>query len=323
MHKPQHIIISRTDNIGDVVLTLPMAALIKQHYPTCKITFLARDYVKSLVMNCSAVDAFLCWDEIKNLTSTKAIDAIRSLQADTILHVFPQKKIASLAKAAGIKIRIGSSHRWYHWLNCNNRIKFSRKNSNLHEAQLNLKLLQPLKLPTILSLVQLTTLLQINKSKDVHENIVKFLKTDRFNLIVHPLTNGNTKEWPLEKFIKLIQLLPVEKFNIIVTGTEKEHSKLQALLQQCPMVSNAVGQLSLQDFINLISHAEGLVANSTGPLHMAAALGIHTLGLYPTERGKNVERWAPLGKKVEVLSAMEMQMIAVARVIPIIQNWLS
>ena len=66
MDKPQHIIISRTDNIGDVVLTLPLAALLKQYYPQCKVSFLARNYVKDLVLSCPAVDAFINWNEIKD-----------------------------------------------------------------------------------------------------------------------------------------------------------------------------------------------------------------------------------------------------------------
>lgn len=322
MDKPQHIIISRTDNIGDVVLTLPLTVLLKQSYPNCKISFLARSYVKDLVLNSLAVDAFINWDEIKDLPEEAAIKILQQSAADTILHVFPNKKIASLAKVAGIKTRIGSSHRWYHWLTCNKRVNFSRKNSTLHEAQLNLKLLQPLELPTILSLSDLTTLLRINQNKALSEKIVQFLKCDRFNLVVHPLTNGNTKEWPLTNFIELIQALPIEKFNVIITGTAAEEQRLQSLLQQCPTVKNAITQLSLQDFIALLSHADGIVANSTGPLHIAAALGIYTLGLYPTERGKDVSRWGPLGGKVETLSAAEMRQITIRQVEQIIQSWL-
>ena len=97
MFKPQHIIISRTDNIGDVVLTLPMSTLLKQHYPNCTVSFLARDYVKSVVMACPDVDHFISWDELKNLSSSEGVVFLKALQADTLLHVFPNKKIAKLA----------------------------------------------------------------------------------------------------------------------------------------------------------------------------------------------------------------------------------
>ncbi|RYG01290.1 MAG: glycosyl transferase family 9, partial [Chitinophagaceae bacterium] len=41
---PENIIISRTDSIGDVVLTLPMAKIIKQQFPDCRIAFLGKEY---------------------------------------------------------------------------------------------------------------------------------------------------------------------------------------------------------------------------------------------------------------------------------------
>ena len=179
-----------------------------------------------------------------------------------------------------------------------------------------------MQLPIRLSLNELTALVKINKNKALHEKIAHFVPHDRFNLVVHPLTNGNTKEWPLINFIALIQALPVDKFNIIVTGTAAEEQRLQSLLQQCPTVKNAVGQLSLQDFIALLSQVDGIIANSTGPLHIAAALGIHTLGLYPAEQGKDTSRWAPLGEKAETLSAVEMQQITVPQVEQIILGWL-
>ncbi|MFC7667381.1 glycosyltransferase family 9 protein [Hymenobacter humi] len=43
--------------------------------------------------------------------------------------------------------------------------------------------------------------------------------------------------------------------------------------------------------------ADGLVAGSTGPLHLAAALGRHALGLYPPIRPMHPGRWAPLGPR--------------------------
>jgi len=321
MDKPQHIVISRTDNIGDVVLTLPMAALLKQKYPHIKVSFLARDYVKSIISACPDVDAFISWDGLRSLDERSAIDTLRDLQIDAIIHVFPQKKIAKLAKAAKINWRIGSSHRWYHWVSCNQRIDFSRKNSSLHEAQLNLQLLQPFNLPNNLTLVQLQDLLHLHKCERPGVKIKSLLAMDRFNLVLHPLTNGNTEEWPLSKFSALIKALPEERFNIIVSGTANEKERLQPLLKQYPNVQDAVGTLSLATFIDLLSCANGIVANSTGPMHLAAALGIHVLGLFPEVKGKDIGRWLPLGEKAEVLSAASIDLISLDRVLQIITNW--
>ena len=45
-------------------------------------------------------------------------------------------------------------------------------------------------------------------------------------------------------------------------------------------VTDLTGQLSLSQLVELIAHCDGLVAASTGPLHLAAAFGIRAVGLY-------------------------------------------
>ena len=134
-------IISRTDSIGDVVLTLPMAGLLKQLYPDSFIYFLGQTYTQPIVECCNMVDAFLDWSKIKKESFKEQIMFFQSLLADEIIHVFPKKEIAKLAKKTKIPVRIGTKNRWYHWLYCNKLIKLSRRKSNLHEAQLNCKLL--------------------------------------------------------------------------------------------------------------------------------------------------------------------------------------
>jgi heptosyltransferase-3 len=59
--------------------------------------------------------------------------------------------------------------------------------------------------------------------------------------------------------------------------------------------------LALPEFIAFIAAADGLVAGSTGPLHLAAALGRHALGLYPPIRPMHPGRWGPLGPHAEYL----------------------
>ena len=47
------IILSRTDAIGDVILTLPVAAYLEQVFPETQIIFLGKDYTKDIIENVS------------------------------------------------------------------------------------------------------------------------------------------------------------------------------------------------------------------------------------------------------------------------------
>jgi ADP-heptose:LPS heptosyltransferase len=63
--EPVNFLIVRTDRIGDVVLSLPLSSIIKKKYPRCKITFLLREYTKSLAENNPYTDEILILKEAK------------------------------------------------------------------------------------------------------------------------------------------------------------------------------------------------------------------------------------------------------------------
>lgn len=300
----KHILISRTDNIGDVILTLPMIGILKQHFPDLKITLLARDYVRAIAENCAHINAFESWDALSAMPSSDAILHIKKLNLDAVIHAFPKKQIAKLMKQAQVPLRIGTSRRIYHWFMCNKRVNFSRKKSDLHEAQLNLKLLSALDLNTEYDLKTVSKYIGLRCADNLPINLSEKIKSDRFNLIIHPFTNGNTREWPISHFIALIQSLPSDRVRVLITGSQKECEKIEKeIMPHCPGAINLAGRCDLNEFVKLIAHCDGLIANSTGPLHIAAALGIHALGLFPVTKGMDIKRWAPIGVKAEVITA--------------------
>ncbi|MBC8084253.1 MAG: glycosyl transferase family 9, partial [Hymenobacter sp.] len=137
-------LVSRTDAIGDVVLTLPVCGRLKQLFPACRVVLVGRTYTQAVAEACPWVDDFLNFDELSALPQAAQIRALLARQADAILHVFPNRLLARLARLAGIPVRIGTRNRAFHWLTCNRLVALSRRHSPLHEAQLNLQLLLPL-----------------------------------------------------------------------------------------------------------------------------------------------------------------------------------
>jgi ADP-heptose:LPS heptosyltransferase len=294
------IIISRTDNIGDVVLSLPLAGFLKRQMPEAKIHFIGKSYTQPVIESSQYIDYFLDRDQV---VADSAL--LKNTGADTIIHVFPDKEIAKAAKDAGIPVRVGTNHRFFHWLYCNKLVNLSRKNSSLHEAQLNFKLLHPLGIEYSPELSDIPGLYGMQpEATPLPDEIKAHLPTGKFILILHPKSKGSAREWPVENYMALARLLPAEKFQLIVTGTETEGELIKAQqpgIFDLPHVYDATGKLSLKQLITLIAQAHGLLACSTGPLHIAAALEKHALGIYPPIRPMHPGRWAPLGTKAEVL----------------------
>lgn len=294
-----HIIISRTDSIGDVVLTLPVAGMLKKKYPDARISFLGRYYTKPVIRLSKFIDNFLNWDEIEHLASSERIAYLRGLKADWIIHVFPNKKLCRDAKKAGIQNRVGTSHRTFHWTTCNKLVAFTRKKSDLHEAQLNCKLLSPFGIDVP----------ELEEIKDYYEffqpvlvdKIARLLDSKRKNIVLHPKSKGSAREWGLDNFDKLIQLLPVEHYKIFISGTTEEGKLMSDLLNKNrEKITDLTGKFSLDEFIAFLAEADAIIAASTGPLHIAAALGTLAIGIYPPIRPMHPGRWAPIGNKTEV-----------------------
>jgi ADP-heptose:LPS heptosyltransferase len=294
------IIISRTDNIGDVVLSLPLAGFLKRQMPAAKLYFIGKSYTRPVIESSQYIDQFLDRETVLQNPSV-----LTNIGADAIIYIFPDKEVARAGKNAGIPVRVGTSHRFFHWLNCNKLVNLSRKNSDLHEAQLNFKLLHPLGIEYVPELADIPALYGMQaKQLPLPEEIESRLHKEKFILILHPKSKGSAREWPMENYLALARQLSPEEYQIFVTGTEAEGAlikKQQPDIFSLPHVSDATGKLSLEQLIKLIGRTDGLIACSTGPLHIAAALGKHALGIYPPIRPMHPGRWAPLGTKAEVL----------------------
>lgn len=295
------ILISRTDSIGDVVLTLPMAGIIKQFLPQSKIIFLGRNYTKDVIGLSEHVDEFVSYDDVLKLNASEQIETFKKLNATHIIHVFPVKEIAHLAKKAGIKNRIGTANRLWHWFTCNVKISLSRKNSDLHEAQLNTKLLAPLGITKEFSLEELVSAYGFTKVPALEKTHSDLIDKTKTTIILHPKSKGSAREWGLDNFSNLITQLDKTKHQIFISGTAQEGELVKDLISKHPEVINLTGKLSLQQFIAFINQCDVLIAASTGPLHIAAALGKKAIGLFAPMRPIHPGRWKPLGKHANYL----------------------
>lgn len=300
--KAKRIIVSRVDNIGDVVLTLPMVGILKRYFASTDIVFLGRDYTRAVVECCEHVDRFLSWDDVAQAPPPVQADFLRQQRADVMIHVFPRRAIGAAARRAGIPIRIGSGRRGHHVWNCNRRLWFSRRKSDLHEAQLNVKLLEPLGIRFVPLLRELIPYYGMTQVKPLTERWASLLSPDRMNVILHPTTSGHAKRWKLEYYARLAEDLPEERYRFFVTGTAGDKTLIgDGLPFGKTNVTSLVGSLSLSELCAFVKRADALVSAATGPLHVAAALGKCAIGIFSPKRIGHPGRFAPVGHRAHAL----------------------
>lgn len=325
------ILISRVDNLGDVILTLPLGGVLKKIYPDAKLTFLIKSYTVAVGKLSKDFDELLLWDQLENKTDAEVIEEFSKYQFDMVIHVYPVKRIAALCFKAQIPMRLATAHRLYNWRYCNKLSFFSRKSSDFHESQLNLKLLECLsgeveQIDDDLKLIRENMNLDINYAASCTHQVEQYIDKSKFNLILHPKSFGSALEWPLEFFRELVESLDLTKYNVIITGTKKEevHLEMGFLNPMRGKITSCVGLLSIEQLMSLMLKADGIIAASTGPLHLGSILGLNTLGLFPSKRPMFPVRWLPIGVRTTFLLSQKsgaMNDIKVSSVLKKISYW--
>jgi len=301
MKEPRNILIVRTDRIGDVVLSLPLAGLIKKHFPNCKVTFLLRNYTKELADKHPFIDGVLVLREEQEKILLRAnVKMLREKSFDTCIVVSPTFLTALMVFLSGIKKRVGSGYRLYSFL-FNKKVFEHRKYADKHELEFNVNLLKEIGINEQVSVDNVNFDLKVNPTS--LELVKKILRDSNIDLtkkliIAHPGSGGSSIDLPVEKFAEFIgKLTKLDNITVVITGDKKEQEICRSVVGDSNAI-NLSGKFNLSGIIGLISMCSLFASNSTGPIHIAAALGKATIGFYPKIKVCSSERWGPFtGKK--------------------------
>ena len=264
-NKFKKILIIRTGAIGDVVHTTNLVHSIKKAYPETVIHYMTNPMLEFMLENDETIEKVITINPKFKLFSsyTKEMAAkLKQEKYDLVINLQPSLKVRGLIFLAGIKKEL-----------------IYKKDFKLHavtnfwrtgiKAFPNMKEDRELKI----YLSQDT----INKSKDR-------LKDYKHPFIVinagGMFSKRQGRTYPVEKWIELGNKIQ-EKFNgtIILNGAIEDKEFLQPLNKIKDSV-NYIGELSLEDSCGVISQADLMISGDSGPLHIATALGVKSIGLY-------------------------------------------
>ena len=299
------ILLVRTDRLGDVILTLPMLPLLRQAMPHAHISLLLNRYTGEVVQGNPHVDTILWYDGPDGLVPFGSMrSAIRREEFDSVVVVHPTLRLAWLMFRAGIPERIGTGYRAYSFL-FNRRVYEHRKDARRHELEYNLQLLRVLGCPVPDG--NFSPDFSIVVPKTAGDRVAALLRRSGIDpesrpVIVHPGSGGSAREWPIASFGLLAERLAKDR-PVIVTGSEGESVRAETVVRGSNgRAVSFAGKLGLMDLAALLGRAGVMISNSTGPLHLAVAVGTPVVGLYPRQTAMSARRWGPYAEASRVLT---------------------
>lgn len=109
---------------------------------------------------------------------------------------------------------------------------------------------------------------------------------DEKTIVFAPRTRWETKNWPIEHFASLANMILLEypKYKIVVIGGKGDIAIGEEIAKSDERIVNLAGKTSIASSMNLLSRARLLVACDTGPVHMAAAVGTQCVVIFGPTR---------------------------------------
>lgn len=267
---------------------MPAVASLKENDPSSVIDWITRSDFKETVQSCAAVTEVISLDRrggIKDL-----ISAISHLNKNSYTHIYDAHNnlrsnlicLALRLTGSWHKLVRRSKNRWRRFLLFQFRINlFPKPFIGAHSY------LAPLNLAPRQNAVNLI-LSQHSIEKLVNPPLLKN------SIVLAPSATYQLKQWPVEHWVRLTDLLPNTQF-VIVGG--KEDPQGQRILDQSKNKNliNLSGQLSWIETINVISRCKLVVSGDTGALHAAdiirkpciALIGPTAFG-YPSQETSHV-----------------------------------
>ena len=301
------ILITRTDRIGDLVLTTPLFKALREQFPKAWIATVVFREHHEIVQGNPYLDEVILYDKKGSerglwgqfLFSQK----LRSKRFDVVIHCHGTNRMHLAAWFAGIPVRIGYDRR-ASWA-LTKVHPYNKKEGLKQEAEYLFELLEPL---GVTPPREIETFFPItDRSVQSFESMRLFHKVpnDLPWIALNPSASDVTKMWPAERFAELVTCLQKERPSIFLAiGTSQDRATIERLIKNTSVpVFDLSGRLSLGMLGVLLKRSALLISNDSGPVHIATAVGTPVVSIFGRyEPGLGPKRWQPLGKNSRVFA---------------------
>ena len=289
----KNILAVRLDNLGDVLMTTPALRAIKESDPRRTITLLASDAGACAARYVPEIDEVIRYDApwVKSVWQSSSLGGVRCLSrltegrfdAAIIFTMYSQSALpaATMTWMAGIPLRLAHVREnpyqlLTHWA------KESEPDTQIrHEVRRQLDLVAAVGYTTTED--RLSFEVDANDCASAMEKLEQAgIDPGRPFIVVHPGATAPSRRYPAAHFATATHLIAAHSdHQFVVTGGVEEQQLVESVrVHAARGAVGMAGQLELGELAAVIQRAALLIANNTGPVHIAAAIGTPVVDLY-------------------------------------------
>ncbi|MCJ8341965.1 MAG: glycosyltransferase family 9 protein [Cetobacterium sp.] len=293
------IIISRTDKIGDLILSIPSFYMVRKMFPKAEITVLVRKYNYEIVKNLPYIDRVVKIDDYRQ---KELLEKIKYFNADIFIGLYVDKFVAKLAKASGAIVRIGPLSKLYSFFAFNRGVFQRRSKSIKHEAEYNLDLIKKIDPEKFNENFEINTEIILEpKHRLAADTFFKENNIKENTLVINPFMGGSAKNITDEEYGSLIRKFKDEHedFDVIITAHISDEKRGIDLLKTIgrPGVYLYANGGELLNIGAIIEKGTLYFGGSTGPTHIAGSLQKPIVAIYPNKPTQSPKRWGIFGNE--------------------------
>jgi lipopolysaccharide heptosyltransferase I len=294
---PQRILLIKPSAIGDVVHTLPILKLVRNRYPSAHLAWLVTPACSGLLEGHPLLDEVILFDRRRYGKGWKSPHSLFGLTSftrelrrrkfDLVLDLQGLFRSGWLAWQTRAPIRVGFSNaREFAPLFYTHRVDVG--DVEQHATDRYLKVAAAIGCDT--GPIEYV----FNTTADDRALVTEKVGHNRPYAVLLPGTNWPTKRWPVERFAALSWALKERLgFETIVAGGPDDVALAEKIGG-----NNLAGKTTLRELVALLERASLVVANDSGPMHIATALNRPLVTVYgPT----NPIRTGPYGRMDSVV----------------------
>lgn len=299
------VLLIRLDKIGDLICTLcvDQVSFLKD----CDVQWAIAKGLSFVPENADPQRKFVELDKTNWRESLpKLRQFLRELKPDIAVSFQAPWWVSFALWREGVPTRSGVRSQWHSFIFLNKGLRQRRSLATQHEADYNLDLLlHAFKIQEDIT-QEKTPILKLVAPNNPGLLEKHHLMAGKY-LVVHPGMAGSALNWPIPRYIELIEKV-IPHTPVVLTGTPADEPWLKDIKKHFngdSRVLSLQNELKATELMTVLKNAKAVIVPSTGVAHIAASLGTSVLGLYSPLRVQHPRRWAARGEHVHIFVPKE------------------